>query len=222
MPPTDRLDRAPLPDGFDDLRKQYRKRRELSSLRVTNAAVLDPAALATCGFSMTARFSCHVSLSPSANFLVETRAERRAEKRSPPEPVAWAVGVVHAAAGERAERGPPLPPPPLVSRRCWVWTAGLGPDPDRMPEEELLFLKDFMALWARISVQRRTMRETAHLVAGKSKLHPKTVSDDENMTIRENADGGRTIFYGGGRGFASCSLFSSRYVAYQLIESPCA
>ena len=41
--------RAAMPDGFDDLRKQYRKRRELSSLRVTNAAVLDPAALATCG-----------------------------------------------------------------------------------------------------------------------------------------------------------------------------
>ena len=104
-------------------------------------AALAPAA---CGFSMTAKFSCHVSLSPSANFLVETRAERRAEKRSPcPPPVGAAVvGVVHAA-GERGERGPkpPLLLPPLVSRRCWVWTG-----PGRIPEEELLFLKDFMAL----------------------------------------------------------------------------
>lgn len=40
--------RAAMPDGFDTLRKQYRQRRELSSLRVTNAAVLDEATLSTC------------------------------------------------------------------------------------------------------------------------------------------------------------------------------
>lgn len=44
----DRLLRAAMPGGFDALRKQYRQRRELSSLRVANAAALEAEALALC------------------------------------------------------------------------------------------------------------------------------------------------------------------------------
>lgn len=44
----DRLLRAAVPGGFDALRKQYRQRRELSSLRIANCADLDAESVALC------------------------------------------------------------------------------------------------------------------------------------------------------------------------------
>lgn len=44
----DRLLRAAMPDGFDRLRKTYRRRRELSRLEIVNSAELDAASLARC------------------------------------------------------------------------------------------------------------------------------------------------------------------------------
>jgi erythronate-4-phosphate dehydrogenase len=44
----DRALRGAMPGGFDALRKGYRRRRELSALRVANAADLEPDALALC------------------------------------------------------------------------------------------------------------------------------------------------------------------------------
>ena len=44
----DRALREAMPGGFDDLRRQYRQRRELSALRVANGNDLDPDALALC------------------------------------------------------------------------------------------------------------------------------------------------------------------------------
>lgn len=44
----DRLLRAAMPGGFDALRKHYRQRRELSSLRIANAAALNAEVLEVC------------------------------------------------------------------------------------------------------------------------------------------------------------------------------